>query len=546
MSNRLIRICLLALFVELILFAGLARSQNTSKVDWSTSSLQYSFLNEMGEEEIHQIAVRNFGSETVTINITQQTWSYGFSIIGPTSLQIEPGGAKSFTFQYHWEDHPTAMADYILSDGSKQQNLRLNGRCLQFGDSIHVPPIDLGYLQPGDTICVTAKAYNHGDTTVTIDSVVYWVQSGSWLSDLPTFPLELAKGDSMSFTICYVASGSRQNFSTALVNIWHRFVGRDSSLVRTLTLFGRTVDCYRVSTDLVNFGLVPRNQQVARSFTITNTSNDPITVTETSFNSQDNNGVSVITSLPLTIPAQDSAVVELTWMANGSGQLPGYGIFKVEGCPYFYMLAYGAVADSTLDSANVFALYGDVQHTVQIQTDGESWFKTLSFINDAGHAIKILSVSLAQGYPLELHSLMPKAPVFTMLPNDLMQVEVVYPKEVERFIDTLIIVTENAIMPLKYVISNAPTAHVGSDMRSSVKLSVRPNPSSGPVSFELVGGKAISFEVYDLLGTVVYRSQDVRESWNSSNSVAGTYFIRVTGVGDDGKPFTITQRYVRK
>lgn len=258
----------------------------------------------------------------------------------------------------------------------------------------------------------------------------------------------------------------------------------------------------------------------------------------------------ILTSSPVTIGAYDTAEVEIRFTADGNTYHSAKLVMDGrDSCGQVEAWLIGRVDDSTivLDS-NSIPLYGDEEHLLSFEGDSTDLTERYVFYNNQSDTITIKSVSLKHGDHFTITNIEPRYPEFKLDSGGGMAVVVQFDNEPGTYADTLIIETETGFVaisfPMRAVING--TSDVTSPGYAAPSMMVSPNPSVGPVTIAIADAKIASIEVLDIIGKRMARFNDTRVIFDRTDIAGGTYFVRASGIGIDGKPFVITQRIVLK
>jgi hypothetical protein len=489
------------------------------------------------------IRVRNLTAHS--IDVGSSTIYGGFEPVGAQERTIVANGTTDFKYCFN------PAYDSIVG------RIRIYGESIAdtvdlFAQALRVPTYDslswshyTYYTQvlPGDSMCQYVTIYNRFDSDAVITALTFADSNRYYFHDAPSFPLLVAANDSVNLNICFRAPDSAGVGIYSGMWVTYQF-NTSNSRTRYLELRGSTRTCIWTNPKSLGLGLVHRDSTKTRSFYLVNNTDSSILIDSLRLRSDSDPGFELTPNTSITIPPHDSVIVGVTFTADGDTNHNGYvRIFTQERChtiPDYYLNArvYPPLIEGIelfADSANTLFFSGDSSFATQI----------FRFINDLSDSINVLSVALKQGIHFEIDDIDPHYPELLLGPTDWMDVTLQFIGNPGTYDDTLVIVTESAFVSLTFPIHAVISgSSVGASIASSPVLLISPNPATGPVRITLDHAPNASIEVLDVMGKLVTHVDD--GMWDRANVSSGSYFVRATGIGEDGKPFVITTRIVLK
>ena len=483
--------------------------------------------------------VRNNSEDTITVTASILDGSYGIAVSGAAAIRIAPDGVANHLFVFDAQNHDSAYAQVQFSGEGKLDTLKLFARAI--GDTLYWYYRTNFYDVPtGDTVCKTVTIHNRMSPNtgyVTALDILTRHAGDFFLSGAPSLPFAIAPGDSLELTICYVGPHDHEWSETRLYVTYDFPDQIERSHV--VLLYG-SIDCdINLRTSVLEFDSIVIGVPRQKSIWLHNPHGMHTTIDSISFGGDSR--FSTGARFPAFIGPQDSIRLDLAFIATPQ-QLSAGDLTIYTQCG---VLAMDLVIPEIKVDSSWIALYNDQERTLTFSGDTGRRSVTYRFYNDQPDSVTILSVSLAQGSLFEITAIEPTLPIFKLAPYGLMDVTVMFTGSPGSYSDTLVIVTETSVVALHFPIAAVISgSSVGRLLPSEVAISLSPNPSTGIVRVQVHGGKARSIEVLDLLGATINTLTTQEDSWDGSQVPAGVYFLRVSGLRDDGQPFVSMQRVV--
>ena len=486
------------------------------------------------------IVVFSHSDDTIAVTASILDGSYGISLNSPATVRIAPNEVSNHDFLFDSQHHDSAYAQVLISGEGKFDTVNLFARAI--GDTMYWHAQRNFYDVPaGDTMCKTVRIYNRmsPNTGYITELVMRGSNPGNFfVHDAPALPAAIAPGDSLEITVCYIGPTDHE-WSEARLAVTYDFPDQIERS-HVILLYG-CIECSITLRDpVLTYDSLTIGIPSIKSVWLDNPQGVYTTIDSISFGGDKR--FSTSTGFPQYIKPNSSASLDVAFTATPE---------KIEAGDLAIYTSCGTwmvdlvVPDIDVDPSWI-PLYGDQVRSLTFSGDTGTRSVTYRFFNDQTDSLSILSVSLSQGSLFSITSIAPSIPAFKLGPYGLMDVTVRFDGTPGSYSDTLIIVTATGVValhfPIDAVIMGGSVHH---SSNADVKIGVMPNPSSGHVSIQIEGGTISSFEVSDLLGRVMYRSNDPAQShWDGAGVASGTYLMRITGVDEFGDPFTATRQVV--
>jgi hypothetical protein len=525
-----------------VMFIGI---DTTSTPTWGVNTQALVMGSYYQAPDSSSLTLYNYSSNEITIDMTM-SGSNGIELVGSGSLTIAASSSSSVVFRYLSHLYNSADATVRLTQSGRAQDVKLYGRKM-------LPPRDSLYwqleqsfnnVQAGDTVCRTVYIVNPFDSSAMVTSFTLPQNSPFYISNSPALPLVLGSHDTLQITLCYIAPNSGNQTTSSYISMEYEF-GGDSARSQLVFLSGSTAPCFEISPSYLAFNVLRDSVEIG-AVSIANRSNSTITL-DADFDQAGGGHFEVLTSMPITIGVNDTATVYIKFTATGASAQYAKLIFDGgTGCGMEDLALAARIIDTNIViDSNAIGLFGDETRELDFVGDSNFTSVTYRFYNDQADTIKVTSISMKDGTHFSVTDVAPHMPTFKLAQNALMEVTIQFDGTPGTYTDTLVIVTENNIITLSFPLNAVISS---SDVLSSTvggpQLMVSPNPSTGPVAISIANAQTATIEVLDIMGTRLVQLNGVHASLDRTNMTAGTYFVRASGIGDNGKPFVITQRIV--
>jgi len=494
------------------------------------------------------LTLYNYTSNEITVNMSILSGSYGIDYTGSGSRTIAANSSASVTFVYASHMYNSAQAIVRLTALGRVRDVGIYGRKM-------LPPRDSLYwqwqysfdtVQPGDTVCQTVYIINPFDSSAVISSFSLPTNAPFYISNPPTLPLTLQSYDTLQLTVCYTAPNSGNQTSYSYISVDYQFAG-DSARSHQIYLRGTTAPCLILQPSYLSFQVL-RDSTMTQAVYVHNRSGSSISL-DADFDQSGGGHFEVVTSMPINVAAYDSAAVQIRFTATGATSQYAKLIFDGgTGCGMEDLALAARLIDTNIviDSTAI-ALFGDQTRELDFIGDSNNTSITYRFYNDQTDSITVVSISLKDGTHFTITDVAPRMPWFKLAQNGLMEVTIQFDGTPGTYTDTLVIVTENGVIALNFPINAViSSSDVATPAFSTASMSVTPNPSTGPVTISIAQANTATIEVLDIMGTRIAQFDGSLATFDRNNLAAGTYFVRASGMGEDRKPFVITQRIVLK
>lgn len=500
-----------------------------------------------GLPDTMSVRVRNLTANPiyVTGSIIEGAMAY---VGGLETREVPANGTTDFVYWFNSSVYDSLYARIRLHDDYRSDTVKIYSRrewTWPTGDSLDwYWRADFDTVLPRDTVCRTVQIVNHFDSTAQILSLEFY-QDGRpyFISDPPTLPYSIAGGDTLDLVICVAPIQVRRELNSALM-IEYQFPGNQPRM-RQVFLTGMSGECLHPSPDWTNFGAIQRGTSATRTFYLVNNRPESIHVDSLLLYGDSSADLMITSATSFVVSGHDSVGVEIRYTPTDDSVQLGYlDVFSHDGCiPFVRTYIYGTTYG---DGSNYqHRLYGDTTNTLVFTGDTTLSTTYFLFINDLTDSLKVLSVGLQNGTHFQVHSISPHAPELDLGPGDLIGITLQFIGPPGTFEDTLLIVTETGIIALRFpIIADVHhTSGVAVHIRNATQLIIQPNPATGPVHVELLNARSATIDVLDVLGKLAARLEQ-SSMWDHSSAASGTYFIRASGISNDGQPFVITSRVI--
>ncbi|HET6510938.1 MAG TPA: hypothetical protein VFH43_02010, partial [Candidatus Kapabacteria bacterium] len=459
------------------------------------------------EPDRADILIYNRQDTDIVVTASIRPGSYGFVVAGSAQKTIKPNNIGQFSFTFLSASYDSALAVLEFTDGHHGDTISIWGRDMEpwpLGDTLRWSgPIDFGGQLPATITCRPVTFYNLTGSTATIDTIVsQWNPDNYRLEDLPSFPAVLAPYDSLTFSVCFAAPNDQGIFISGMLRVPHELpagTSRESMFI----MDGRSRQCMEVTPHPDAFRRIPRGTTDTLTYHVVNYTTEPIevdTVTITTYGS----GFAYLSADAFTIPAMDSVPIEMSFTALEADSIHyAYVTFVSTDCPvYPNAFIKGQGFDPPVEPT-IYELFADSTQTI-VFMDDPSQREVLWFVNDHSDTVRILSVSLKVGEHLQIFGVSPVDPEF-LLPNDsLMAVVLDFVGPPGAYDDTLLIVTENAVVAMSFGMQiTSESVAVNAVAQPAPSMHLSPNPSKGRVHIALKHVRSRRVEILDVLGNVV-------------------------------------------
>ena len=496
---------------------------------------------------------------------------------GPNDSIVDRGVRIDFSPIAYKVHHALLIA---TDSNGTQDTIQLTGNGIGAGLYIYVrgqnDSVPVGQRECNDIVIVNGDA----KIPVTITSISlgstnvdYWTTHFITLdSSKVSLPVTINPKDSIKLTWCFAPTSNGFYWADSLIVHFTSIVGiaqKEATFLAGRSNYALAPDseCVlidRTALDTIDFGTISPGTATSKLITYTNPSSAEIIIDSFSISGADAAHFSVDgdLGLPHYIYYRDSSVHATGWFrtsisdnyrdfqATATIYTTVYGT-AITTCNRTFVLrghtSYIAPPDTTK-----FDLAPDSTESATI-TDSVVGCKAFEVRNNTASSIRIDTIYMKSGAHMRVY-LMDTLPD-TIPPGGVRHGYIcVLDSSQSTFNDTLVIVTEHAIVAMQYPVHWQRQVHLGVHIAASVTaptLSVYPNPSSGAVSIAYTGMHDAKLEILDVLGRTVQtlHSSGSAMNWNghlASGELAakGAYIARVTGINDRGQLVTQSGRIV--
>jgi hypothetical protein len=543
---------------DTLAFTGIDTGHGSSGPNWSIYANNGFYMGSYyGKPDSANIRITNNTSSSVTVYASLNSNSYGMTIVHGTSKTIQGNGNASFTVRFN-SSPDSAFGWVVFSDTSRRDSAMVRGRRSgqqqSYGNLAMPQTVNYDTVGSGDTLCKQIPLINRDSSkTIVLTSLSL---TGDWMLSSPSLPVSILPGDTLLITVCYLAPQSYNHHSTGTLTAHYHFSNDSTNRTSSSSLHGWTYNCAQLLASTLYLEPVRVNGTVSGYLTIRNRTHVSKSISSVVFYYQDSLRFSVVSSLPLSIPADSSARLQIRFDAEDADTNVYYTYAYIHlsdtGCGTLMALILAEVDLTAVDST-VMPLRPDQEETLELEGDSASVTKQFRFYNNTNADIKVVGVSIDDTAHFAITDILPQDPEFTLGPGDTMTVSIHFDADSNgTFNANLIITTEGGLTTTIFHLVVHETGWVPPQSRvrrsgyTPLAISVSPNPAQGPVAIVVDGARTSTMEIVDVLGTVVARQVGQHWTWDraTSNASAGTYFVRVTGTDARGNAFVESRRIV--
>jgi hypothetical protein len=520
-------------------------AQDTGIFPWVFDSVQPFAGSAFGLPDSAWVVIRNQRDQPLDVSYEYIWNNFGFTAVGTPYRTIPAHGTTKFYIKYESAIYDTAYGRVQFYGGGKWDLVNLSAaNAKPTADTLAWSRnMDFGAQKQGITECRPLKIYNHFDGTASITSLYISMNDEVFeIEDPPALPYSLQGHDSLTLSVCFSALAEEGTYKYGGIRIEYQFPGKPAS-GKDIALVGQTAKCIEVSPASLNFGEVHVGMPATRSLTLSNNTNAAVLIDSVVLYDFAP-GFSMTGASSFSIPAQGEHSVQFIFSPiadyGDSAHYTYVGIYTHDACQILGSIYLEATPLPPIDTS-AHPLFADTTQTLIFTGDSTISSQVFKFINDLDDSLKILSVSLQNATNFSISDIDPETPQFILPPDSLMSVTLNFIGPPGTYDDTLIIVTEGAMIALNYRIhADIKTSGVETTSTAAPMLRLSPNPATGPVRIALVNARSATIEVLDVMGKTV--EQLSSDHWDHRNSSHGTYFVRASGYDYFGKPFVITRR----
>jgi hypothetical protein len=311
-----------------------------------------------------------------------------------------------------------------------------------------------------------------------------------------------------------------------------------------------TLNCGQ--TDTINFGQILKGDSVEFPLALINN----LSKTDTAWSVA--GGLSYF---KIPGPSNGGASFDSSWLTNVILNADTLGMGPVtttititptpvdSACPAVHLLLQVEVIDSTADSTT-FSLQNTSPQVIAIQSNSNSTSRLFYFKNNSTAPDTIESVQITGTKAFSIDTAPPKN--FVLAPKDSFLVRLTYNRSSQGFDngDLVIGMPDNPIL-LEVALQGVRTGNDAVQIQptSSTYFTLYPNPSFGAVTIHSQNITHAHLTITDVLGRTLTETSFTGDwLWDRSgaNGIApsGTYFIIVTGIGNNGESVHEVKRVV--
>jgi len=337
----------------------------------------------VGTTQSQTATLTNSGSASATISQATASGS-GLSLSGLTlPLTLTPGQSAAFRVSFAPMSAGAVTGSIALASSAANSNLTIavTGAGVNPGSLTAAPAsLSFGSVQVGSSQNQAASITNSGGTSLTVTQATT-TGTGFRLSGL-TLPLTLSPGQSAGLTVTF-APQSSGNASGRIA-----FASSAGALNVSLAGSGLTPGSLGASPASVSFGNVQVGDNRIQTVTLTNAGNSAVTISQASASGTAFSVTGI--SLPLTLPAGQSAILTATFAPNSSGSVNGsLAIASTASNPSLSIVLSGTGVTAGSMAANPTSLnFGSVQV-------GSTQTRSETLTNSGGSSVNISKATLA-------------------------------------------------------------------------------------------------------------------------------------------------------
>jgi len=224
---------------------------------------------------------------------------------------------------------------------------------------LSVQPGSLNFGFTSIPLTMNAVLYNQGNDVLSVDTITGPSLPEFSIVNMPTLPLVLNPGESYTLTVMFAPDqGPNVPFSDSIAFNWS---SGSASGYSTLGLQGWGVSGPDIQSDtVINYGQVNRCGCDTKDATISNVGYADLIITDIEMSAGNFSLVGV--SLPITIPAGSSAVINVQYCAvdpgTQGGQMVIYSNDPDEPIAMIYLSAFSPLLDPSASCTGIFADVG--------------------------------------------------------------------------------------------------------------------------------------------------------------------------------------------
>ncbi len=572
----------------LLCFATVGFSQDfTIETSSGGSSLNYTQFISYGDTATGWIKITNVTNKTILVTLLTQTdyhYNEDFVRINGSDLHsvtfpILPNGSVidtvRFIPQYKREMNDnfmgTTRAFYSITDTSNQRyELPVWHNIAPTFDSLILPlsynnyaSYEISDVPAKTTTCVPNYILNNSKKPIIITQVydIYSDDPSLAISENYKYPLIILPGEKVNIlNICYSPKAPNLHDINGYGTIVY-IIGNSAYTIRLSVIASSSIDtlllkpCFNAYIDSNVFGPILLNGTFARTINLKSNRTTPITITNAVSNWSDTEAFSVVGNpFPLTLAPLGTNSFKIQFTPKTIKPYVKYRyasniIIQSGLCSAGFVIIGLAITPTDPATATPLFPNDSEQLLLAMSGTGQSFSQKFYFYNNQTKNIKVTSVSLrdnTSGYSIGNITPTNSLP-FTLAPGDSMSIAInLSTSSPDVLYNELIINTELGLQALQFHLQGLRTntnAAVRDTKHTPVNITVSPNPSSGDVHIITTGVESPSIEIFDVLGNRVNEIQNSNEyHWSATTN--GSYFARISGYTDNGKPFVETKKVV--
>ncbi|MCB2203851.1 hypothetical protein KQI65_03815 [bacterium] len=512
------------------------------------------------------VKIHNLSSGQLTVDLS----FYGDSCftIPQSSVIIDSGGIAVVPVTFVNPPIGRGGAYLIGTSGTEHADVYLYGTTVYWSDYDGVKVVndlDFGAVDTSTSYCMDAWVINTTNHAVTLTDI-----SLSGVSSLYTLPssadVTIAAGDTSGISVCFTPVPPPEYVTEMLHFTLNNSSGTPTSRSLVVNLIGfsltdyiRVFDSTRMHVSDAGTMITAINTTVEDDFVLQNYLPVPVALNLSSKFGSDN--ITLLSSLPINLPAYDSTVV-----GSGRGSIRvQYSPTSVTGYPgigehanfHFYYHDSLITADYNfsvygkaiipIPSSSVIDLYpkDSFAPIIGLGKVKENDVITLRFINNLDMSVSITSLGMDIDAYAEIIG-GTTLPV-TLAPDETMEVQLRITRDVQAV--TMINLTMHGShehLNSRYILlaGSSVSSVAGVPLpESALQMYTTPNPATGPVQILLNQTlRSGSVHVVDMLGRVMATVpvQHNNAMWNGRiegglQAPAGTYLLLVNGIDQNGR-----------
>ncbi|MDP4198179.1 MAG: T9SS type A sorting domain-containing protein [Bacteroidota bacterium] len=413
----------------------------------------------------------------------------------------------------------------------------------------------------GSTGCTTMRMINTGNDMDTIVSAGWTHNSNgifAWDTSNISLPTTLTSHDTLLWNFCFNAPNDTNVYRDTFVVYYHDAYSQTRYFSRVVTAHAvdsSLQDCYYIYPQTSRITEVGDTSYI--HVYISNRLDSSVNLTALHIGGSGDAAYRVDSStFPHTIAGHhyDSLWIAFIPTAGTSNYFPATitGLFTSNDTTHCKAATASLAGHSALYANDTQTVNFNDTGTATVNLSGDSgWYShRIEFVNNASVSLLVHSIVLTNTSHFYIAQTLPATPD-TVTPGKKISVIVHFYGDSSgtTFRDTIVVDIDHALTSFYvYVKGQSPvirTSGVATSTSAWAELRIYPNPTRGTTSLDLAGVSTATYEVLDMLGTVIATYHGAGPwQWNPENVADGTYYVRADGRDATGHEFITTRRII--